>query len=126
MVARDITIDGDPDEVWEALTDPELLSEWLGDDGLALVEEAEPSERQRDRDRARAAARDLAAGGREASRRARRRRPGRRPPRRPRDPLPPHACADGRGDLVDGRGRRAVGRAARGARAVGRAAGRWA
>src|SRR3954452_17361844 len=45
MVARDITIDGDPDEVWEALNDPELLAEWLGDDGLALVEEAEPSER---------------------------------------------------------------------------------
>src|SRR5919107_6156082 len=45
MVARDITIDGDPDEVWEALNDPELLAEWLGDDGLALVEESEPSER---------------------------------------------------------------------------------
>src|SRR3954462_14948481 len=45
MVARDITIDGDPDEVWEALNDPELLAEWLGDDGLALVEKAEPSER---------------------------------------------------------------------------------
>src|SRR3954462_4479057 len=29
MVARDITIDGDPDEVWEALNDPELLAEWL-------------------------------------------------------------------------------------------------
>src|SRR3954453_11395496 len=42
MVARDITIDGDPDEVWEALNDPELLAEWLGDDGLALVEEAGP------------------------------------------------------------------------------------
>src|SRR3954454_10337374 len=47
MVARDITIDGDPDEVWEALNDPELLAEWLGDDGLAVVEEAEPSERLR-------------------------------------------------------------------------------
>src|SRR3954470_18600938 len=47
MVARDITIDGDPDEVWEALNDPELLAEWLGDDGLALVEEAEPSRRLR-------------------------------------------------------------------------------
>ena len=35
MVARDITIDGDPDEVWEALNDPELLAEWLGDDGQA-------------------------------------------------------------------------------------------
>src|SRR5919206_4222787 len=45
MVARDITIPGDPDEVWEALTDPELLAEWLGDDGQAVVEEAEPSER---------------------------------------------------------------------------------
>jgi uncharacterized protein YndB with AHSA1/START domain len=45
MVARDITIDGDPDEVWEALCDPELLAEWLGEDGQALVEEAEPSER---------------------------------------------------------------------------------
>jgi uncharacterized protein YndB with AHSA1/START domain len=45
MVARDITIDGDPDEVWEALTDPELLAEWLGDDGHAIVEEAEPAER---------------------------------------------------------------------------------
>src|SRR4051794_41619690 len=45
MVARDITIDGDPDEVWEALNDPELLAEWLGEDGQALVEEAEPSER---------------------------------------------------------------------------------
>jgi len=45
MVARDITIDGDPDEVWEALTDPELLAQWLGDDGQAIVDEAEPSER---------------------------------------------------------------------------------
>src|ERR687890_375056 len=45
MVARDITIPGEPDEVWEALTDPELLAQWLGDDGLAIVEEAEPSER---------------------------------------------------------------------------------
>src|SRR3954452_18260903 len=45
MVARDITIDGDPDEVWDALNDPELLAEWLGDDGLAVVEEAEPAER---------------------------------------------------------------------------------
>src|SRR3954454_5296105 len=45
MVARDIIIDGDPDEGWEALTDPELLAQWLGDDGQAIVEEAEPSER---------------------------------------------------------------------------------
>src|SRR5829696_5224359 len=39
------TIRGDPDEVWEALTDPELLAEWLGEDGHAIVEQAEPSER---------------------------------------------------------------------------------
>src|SRR3954451_25204050 len=45
MVARDITIDGDPDEVWEALTDPELLAEWLGDDGQAIVREAQAAER---------------------------------------------------------------------------------
>ena len=45
MVARDITIPGDPDEVWEALTDPELLAEWLGSDGQAVIEEAEPAER---------------------------------------------------------------------------------
>src|SRR3954454_13918842 len=45
MVARDITIDGDPDEVWEALNDPELLAEWLGEGGQALVGESEPSER---------------------------------------------------------------------------------
>ena len=45
MVARDITIDGDPDEVWEALTDPELLAEWLGGDREAVLEEAEPGER---------------------------------------------------------------------------------
>src|SRR3954449_7258158 len=38
MVARDITIDGDPDEVWEALNDPELLAEWLREDGEALGE----------------------------------------------------------------------------------------
>ena len=34
-----------PEKVWEALTDPELLAEWLGDDGQAIVEEAEPAER---------------------------------------------------------------------------------
>jgi uncharacterized protein YndB with AHSA1/START domain len=45
MVARDITIPGDPDEVWEALTDPELLAEWMGDDREAVVEEAEWPER---------------------------------------------------------------------------------
>src|SRR3954469_6447586 len=45
MVARDITIDGDPDEVWEALNDPELLAEWLGDAGQALLEEGDPAER---------------------------------------------------------------------------------
>ncbi len=32
MVARDITIDGDPDEVWEALTDPERLEEWFANE----------------------------------------------------------------------------------------------
>ena len=45
MVARDITIDGDPDEVWEALTDPELMAEWLGTDREAVLEEAERAER---------------------------------------------------------------------------------
>ena len=44
-VTRDITLPVEPDEAWEALTDPELLAEWLGEDGQALVEEAEPSER---------------------------------------------------------------------------------
>src|SRR5919112_1533572 len=39
MVARDITIDGDPDEVWEALNDPELLAEWLGEGGQGPVDE---------------------------------------------------------------------------------------
>jgi hypothetical protein len=45
MVARDITIPGAPDEVWEALTDPELLAEWMGEDREAVVEEAEWAER---------------------------------------------------------------------------------
>jgi uncharacterized protein YndB with AHSA1/START domain len=45
MVARDITIDGDPDEVWEALTDPELMAEWLGTEREAVLEEAERAER---------------------------------------------------------------------------------
>jgi uncharacterized protein YndB with AHSA1/START domain len=45
MVARDITIDGDPDEVWEALTDPELMAEWLGAEREAVLEEAERGER---------------------------------------------------------------------------------
>ena len=44
-VERETMVEASPDEVWEALNDPELLAEWLGDDGLALVEEAEPSER---------------------------------------------------------------------------------
>jgi uncharacterized protein YndB with AHSA1/START domain len=45
MVARDITIPGEPDEVWDALTDPELLAEWLGDDGHAVVEESDRAQR---------------------------------------------------------------------------------
>jgi uncharacterized protein YndB with AHSA1/START domain len=45
MVARDITIEGDPDEVWEALTDPELMAEWLGSEREAVLEEAERGER---------------------------------------------------------------------------------
>jgi uncharacterized protein YndB with AHSA1/START domain len=45
MVARDITIPGEPDEVWEALTDPELLAEWFGDEAHAVVEESEWAER---------------------------------------------------------------------------------
>ncbi len=45
MVARDIILPADPDEVWDALTDPELLAEWLGDEGEAVVEEAAPAER---------------------------------------------------------------------------------
>ena len=44
-VERETLVEASPDEVWEALTDPELLAEWLGEDGQALVEEAEPSER---------------------------------------------------------------------------------
>jgi uncharacterized protein YndB with AHSA1/START domain len=45
MVARDITLPVEPDEAWEALTDPELLAEWLGADREAVLEEAEPGER---------------------------------------------------------------------------------
>jgi uncharacterized protein YndB with AHSA1/START domain len=45
VVARDIVLPADPDEVWEALTDPELLAEWLGDDRSAVLEEAERGER---------------------------------------------------------------------------------
>ena len=45
MVARDITIPGEPYEVWDALTDPELLAEWLGGDGLAVVEESDWAQR---------------------------------------------------------------------------------
>src|SRR4051794_4841146 len=78
--------------------------------------------RQRDGDRARGAARHHAPGGRQAPRGAGRSRARRRAARRPGDALPPDAGAHGRGDLVDGRGRRALGRAARGAGALGRAA----
>ena len=46
MVARDITLPVDPDEAWDALTDPELLEQWFGDgEREAVVEEAEPGER---------------------------------------------------------------------------------
>src|SRR5512133_2409518 len=46
MVARDITLPVDPDEAWDALTDPELLEQWFGDGQReAVVEEAEPGER---------------------------------------------------------------------------------
>jgi uncharacterized protein YndB with AHSA1/START domain len=45
MVARDITLPAGPDEVWDALTDPELLAEWLGEEGEAVVEESARAER---------------------------------------------------------------------------------
>ncbi|MEA2230054.1 MAG: Activator of Hsp90 ATPase 1-like protein [Solirubrobacteraceae bacterium] len=45
MVAREITIPGGPAEVWDALTDPELMAEWLGEEREAVLEEAEPGER---------------------------------------------------------------------------------
>ena len=46
MVARDITLPVEPDEAWDALTDPELLEQWFGDGQReAVVEEAEPGER---------------------------------------------------------------------------------
>ena len=45
MVARDIILPVDADEAWEALTDPELLAEWLGEEREAVLEEAEPGER---------------------------------------------------------------------------------
>jgi uncharacterized protein YndB with AHSA1/START domain len=46
MVARDITLPVEPDEAWDALTDPELLEQWFGDgDREAVIEEAEPGER---------------------------------------------------------------------------------
>jgi len=64
-VERDITFPADPDEVWEALTDPERLEEWFateaeldprpggegvfrwgdGEERRAVVREAEPEER---------------------------------------------------------------------------------
>jgi uncharacterized protein YndB with AHSA1/START domain len=45
MVARDITLPVDVDEAWDALTDPELLAEWLGAEREAVLEEADPGER---------------------------------------------------------------------------------
>src|SRR3954462_831 len=81
MVARDITIDGDPDEVWEALTDPELMAEWLGSEREAVLEEGERGGGRRVwGGGARRAARVLVVGGGRAglARRASpRRRPGR-------------------------------------------------
>jgi len=64
-VERDITVPAEPDEVWEALTDPERLEEWFateaeldprpggegvfrwgdGEERRAVVREAEPEER---------------------------------------------------------------------------------
>jgi uncharacterized protein YndB with AHSA1/START domain len=45
MVAREITLPVDPDEAWEALTDPDRLAEWLGEDREMAVEDAVPGER---------------------------------------------------------------------------------
>jgi uncharacterized protein YndB with AHSA1/START domain len=46
MVARDITLPVEPDEAWDALTDPELLEQWFGDgEREAVVEDSEPGER---------------------------------------------------------------------------------
>src|SRR6476469_7610812 len=45
MVARDITLPVEPDEAWDALTDPELLAQWLGEDREAVLEAAEAPER---------------------------------------------------------------------------------
>ena len=46
MVARDITLPVEPDEAWDAVTDPELLEQWFGDgDREAVIEEVEPGER---------------------------------------------------------------------------------
>jgi uncharacterized protein YndB with AHSA1/START domain len=65
QIERDVVFPADPDEVWEALTDPERLEEWFateveldprpggegvfrwgdGDERRAVVREAEPGER---------------------------------------------------------------------------------
>ena len=65
QIERDVVFPADPDEVWEALTDPERLEEWFateveldprpggegifrwgdGDERHAVVREAEPGER---------------------------------------------------------------------------------
>jgi uncharacterized protein YndB with AHSA1/START domain len=46
MVARDITLPVEPDEAWDALTDPELLEQWFGNgEREAVIEDAEPGER---------------------------------------------------------------------------------
>ena len=74
MVARDITLPVDPDEAWEALTDPELLEQWFGDGEREAVRRG---------GRARRAPRLLVVGGGRAgiARRAAPRRRCRRHPR---------------------------------------------
>jgi uncharacterized protein YndB with AHSA1/START domain len=32
-VIRETEVPADPERVWDSLTDPALLAEWLGDDG---------------------------------------------------------------------------------------------
>ncbi len=44
-VEREATLPADPDEVWEALTDEDRLTEWLGDDREREVEEVVEHER---------------------------------------------------------------------------------
>ena len=76
-------------------------------------------------DRARLRAPDLPPGGAQAPECADRRRPARPRAVRTRGPLPGHAGAAVRRGVVDGRGRRAVGRAACGAQAAARLSRRY-